>query len=578
MSTREELEAAIERVSLGFSEDQRRALRQRLAREATRLRAARLHPSAGALARSVDHTTVQTPALDAVDAGIEYAIATRGARVLITMPPQEGKSTRVSVWGAIRAMQLDPERRIVLASYADQLAQEHSRTARNWIDFAGSDAKDPLTGVDLPDRLGLSLAADKSAAGHWRLAGHRGGMYVAGIQGGITGRPAELLIIDDPIKDLTEADQASTRKKVIDWWNSVATTRLAPGAPVILVQTRWHEDDLAGYLLKRDALLPAERRLWRHVNVPAIAEAGVPDALGREVGQPMLSARGRTHADWALTRDAVGPRVWGALYQGAPTPTGGGLFSPTWFQRHRLTAAPPTTMRLVSVDPAETGKRDEVGLVAMGATPDGRVVVTDDWSERMTSERWTRQAVLLALTTNAHEVTVEAYTAELTYVRAVKLAWRDVRAQARLLRELVLPELAAAALAALPYPPADPRAAIREVEGLVVPDTDDPPFRVHPHRGKGDKVARATGTRQAASIGRLQIVGSLPLLEAQAEQWQLGQGSPDRVDALVNGYERLIVRLGGKAVITSPADVAGQAAAPVLGSVLAQPLRPSNAP
>lgn len=556
-----------DQLTRGWSEDQKEAVRQRLKREASRLRTARRLGSAGALAASVDPTTVQTPALEAVDSALEYALSTRSARVLITMPPQEGKSTRVSVWGVLRALQLDPERRIVLASYAEQLAQEHSRTARNWITTAGSNARDPITGVALPDRLGLGLSADKSAAGHWQLQGHKGGMYVAGIQGGVTGRPAELLIVDDPIKDLEAADSQATREQVISWWLAVATTRLAPGAPVILVQTRWHEEDLAGYLLAKDKLNVAagKPREWLHVNVPAVAEPGVTDVLERPAGEPMVSARGRTAADWAATRDAVGPRVWGALYQGTPTPVGGGLFSPDWWQRHRRAVAPPTQLRAVCVDPAETGKRDEAGVVAGGATLDGRVAIMADRSGRMTSDRWARAAVLLALELDAHAVLIEAYTTEQTYRRVVRDAWRTIRLQARLLRAAGgdVPR-AAAALAAQPYPPADPAGELRQLEGLLVPDQDDPPFAIHPKKGKGDKIARATGTRQAAESGRLAIVGSLPGLELQATTWQLGKGSPDRVDAMVHLYEWLVGQLGQTSLIAAPQD-AGAGGAPAAG-------------
>lgn len=291
----------------GWTPDQINALLLRLKREATRVRIASDYPSAGALAASIDPMTVQTPALQLIDDGIEWALSTPDARLAVAMSPQEGKSTRCAVWAPIRALQLDPERRVIVASYAESLAGEHARTARNLIEQYGTRARDPLTGVALPDRLGMELADDKSAASHWTIKGHRGGVFAAGVGGGMTGRPADLIVIDDPYKNMEEADSQAYRAKVQEWFNAVVTTRLAPGAPIILIQTRWHESDLAGSLLERDAELPPADREWRFLNIPAVAEDGTPDALGREPGTYLESARGRTPADWQRIKRNVGP-------------------------------------------------------------------------------------------------------------------------------------------------------------------------------------------------------------------------------------------------------------------------------
>lgn len=95
---------------------------------------------------------------------------------------------------------------------------------------------------------------------------------------------------------------------------------------------------------------------------------------------------------------------------------------------------------------------------------------------------------------------------------------------------------------------------MRQLAGLQIPDQIEPPFRIHGHRGSGDKIARASGARQAASTGRLAILGSLPMLERQAVTWQQGQNSPDRMDAAVNGYERMMQLRGEKSVISVPGD------------------------
>ena len=147
-----------------------------------------------------------------------------------------------------------------------------------------------------------------------------------------TGKRADLLIVDDPIKNMQEADSHAMRTKIIEWYHSVATSRLAPGAGVVVIQTRWHPEDLSGQLLKHDRELPPELREWHYINIPAVSHPALPDALGRPPGVALESARGRTREDFAKIERSVGKRVWNALYQGAPTPPEGGLFAQAWFE------------------------------------------------------------------------------------------------------------------------------------------------------------------------------------------------------------------------------------------------------
>lgn len=550
----------------------------RIQREATRRRLAVRCRSAGALAQSIDPSIIQTPALDRIDAAIEWALSSHSARLLITAPPQEGKSNRVGVWTPIRALQRNPDTRCVLISYSESLAQESSRKARNIIEEYGGDARDPMTGLRTADKLGLALSDDKSSAGHWTLEGHAGGMYVAGIDGSVTGRPADLLIIDDPMRGMTEADSQTQRAKVIAFWESVALARLAPGAPVIIIQTRWHIGDLAGHLLTADEALPDDEKQWHWLNLPAQAVPGIPDALEREPGTWLESARGRTPADWEAKRREVGPRVWAAVYQGMPTPEGGGLFSADDFDRHRTALAGDTVVTVVSVDPAETGKRDEAGIIAASADAQGRVLWTHDRSGRMTSDRWARTAVILALEIGAGELLFEAYTTEQTYTRVFAQAYREVAEQVAAVTASA-GDLAGAAAILGGHGAADIGRDLAEVAVLhrlgVPAAIDHPPYRLHPYRGKGDKVARAAGARQASSTGRLAIVGTLPVLERQATQWLLGQSSPDRMDAAVNAFERLMGLTGSESVVVSPAGARSRS---VLGSMLSRQLPGSDRP
>lgn len=139
------------------------------------------------------------------------------------------------------------------------------------------------------------------------------------------------LIIDDPLKDRKEAESALIRQNVWDWWTDSASTRLAPGAPVVVILTRWHQEDLAGMLLAQE-----DGHLWEVLNIPALAdhdlEKGETDPLGREPGEFMQSARTnkdgrpRTAVQWLAIMKRAGSRAWNALYQGRPSAVEGDMF------------------------------------------------------------------------------------------------------------------------------------------------------------------------------------------------------------------------------------------------------------
>lgn len=497
------------------------------------------HPTPGSLATTLRPTLRQTPALRLIDSHIRDAIDT-GGRLIITIPPQEGKSSRVAIWTPVWALVRDPDTRIVVASYAEGLARRNSHAARDLVAEFGTGATDPMTGLPLQDRLGIKVAEGRATAASWGIEGHEGGYYATGVGGSLTGRAADLLIIDDPIKNMVEADSAREREKVWDWWTSVASTRLAPGAAVILIMTRWHEDDLAGRLITQDEKREPGERIWRVVNIPAIAEEGVPDALGREPGEALESARGRTPAEFETTRKSVGARTWAALYQGTPTPTEGGLFRREDFDRFRVTD-PELVGRVVTVDPSESGRGDEAGLLTMGWDADGRVYVTGDYSRPMRSETWARTAVYLALGTGAGDLVYEAFTAKDTYRRVIERAWEDIRHEAELLDEAGGDEVEAARRWYEEGNRGDSLGIMQGVKKYLpyIRGHSDPPFRIVPWRAPGDKVARAAGARQGVETGRLRMAGKFTVLETQAVTWQPGQGSPDRLDAMVNGYEHI---------------------------------------
>lgn len=294
----------------------------------------------GDLAGTVNPKTVRTPALDLVDQALVKVRDTPDSRLIITMAPQEGKSVRVAGdfpawWLAQR-----PDDRVVCASYGSALAARNGRAIRRRI-----------TEFD----LGIQLAQDNGAVHDWTLQGHQGGVLSVGVGSGLTGRPADLLIIDDPIKDRAEADSEVFREGNWSWWTDTASSRLAPGAPVVIILTRWHHDDLAGRLMKRygeegvddadtapgtdlydayDPDKPLRPFVWTVLNIKARADhnpnKGETDLLGRTPGEYMISARRRSEEQWKARERAAGPSTWASLYQGEPTANSGDLFPKEW--------------------------------------------------------------------------------------------------------------------------------------------------------------------------------------------------------------------------------------------------------
>lgn len=269
--------------------------------------------SPGELAAETTPKTVSTPALELIDEALVRAYNTPDSRLIISMPPQEGKSVRAANDFPIWCLTQNPDMRIVTASYAQSLANRNGRAVRNRI-------------VSHPE-LGLEIAKDNGSVSDWTIDGAEGGLLSVGIGAGVTGQKADMMIIDDPHKDRKEADSEIRRDTVWDWWTDAASARLAPGASVIVILTRWHEDDLAGRLVARDPDAG-----WEVLNIPAQAdhrpELGETDPLGREPGEFMLSARGRTTAQWEKRKSTAGSKTWASLYQGRPSPESGGVFPP----------------------------------------------------------------------------------------------------------------------------------------------------------------------------------------------------------------------------------------------------------
>lgn len=230
------------------------------------------------------------------------------------MPPRHGKSALISHHLPAWYLGTHPEKRVILASYEATFASSWGRKARDTLAEYGH-----LFGAN------RRIASAPSAMHEWAIAGFGGGMSTAGVGGPITGKGADLLIIDDPFKSDREAESALIRNRVWNWYTSTAYTRLEPGAAVIVVQTRWHVDDLIGRLINN---METGGEQWRVVSLPAINSAG--EALWPE-RYPLEALQ--------TIRQTLGSYQWSALYQQTPIVAGGSIFKREWLGQF-VTAVP----------------------------------------------------------------------------------------------------------------------------------------------------------------------------------------------------------------------------------------------
>lgn len=225
-------------------------------------------------------------------------------RIIFVLPPGSAKSTYASLLFPAYYMARHPRKRIILASYNGDMATSWGERTRDLV------KQDEFQGM-FPGVL-----PGKTAAGDWSLT-NGSNFRAAGVGTSTTGRRADLLVIDDPIKDWEDAKSAVIREKHKFWWHSTAQTRLTPNASVILLQTRWHEDDLAGYLIA------SEPDRWEVIHIPMECVSAETDLLGRQVGDRLWPE----YFTAQMVADAKrNPLVWENLYQGNPVPKEGTMF------------------------------------------------------------------------------------------------------------------------------------------------------------------------------------------------------------------------------------------------------------
>ncbi len=311
-------------------------------------------------------------------------------RLMVFAPPQHGKTELTSIRFVAWHLAKHPEAPIILTSYAAALAEAKSWEARTVVES-------PAYRLLFP---GIETDPSSRARNYWRLAGHRGQVVAAGVGGPITGHGSKLGIIDDPIENCQQAQSYTTRETVWQWYRSTFRTRIWEDGAIVLIQTRWHQDDLAGRLLQEQG----DR--WTVLRLPALAEtqaerdehnrkmgqpAGLPEPLGRQEGEPLCPTRFSRETLEGTKRD-IGSVIWTAMYQGAPTPPEGGRIKRAWLPI--VDAVPAEASRIRYWDKAASidGKRTAgVKMASAGGIFYIEHVVCGQW---LTGERRavTRQA------------------------------------------------------------------------------------------------------------------------------------------------------------------------------------------
>ena len=476
---------------------------------------------------------VQRPHLQRIDQELRWVLDTPDACLLITTPPQVGKSWRVSRafpfwWWTHR-----PTDQILLGSYALQLARAHALATRLLVEQYGA-------------QFGLVPGGEEwTSTDFTMLSG--GGMRARGIGGGLTGHPGNLGVIDDPHKDRQSADSPVQRENVWDWYSSVFVTRLAPGARKVLTLTRWHPDDLGGRVLHREGRIEEGGR-WKVLHMPAIAQApnsergfGV-DPLGRAPGEPLshpMVATGDTAAllkHWALKKSEVTIRDWDAMFQGSPYKSEGTTLTEDDIRKR--TAPPPAPGEFrrtgVGIDPSGGG-RDTAGLIAGGLDADRRLWWTHDWSAVMSAGEWSDKACKLAALVNADVFVVEINYGGDQATTLLRRSWDTLLADGEL----------------------------TDHTGAPLPVNAPCPRLVGVHSRKS-KLLRAEPIAQAVKLGAAWFAatygpdGAAAALDGLKTEWKLWEPdsswSPGALDAAVHLAYEILPPPGQRATVTSVAD------------------------
>ena len=286
-------------------------------------------------------------------------------RLALFLPPGSAKSTYASMVFPAWYFSRHPQANIIAASHTAELAERFGRRVRSLVN-------------EHADCLGVGVSEDSAAAGRWDTT-HGGEYFACGVGGSVTGRRGDCVLIDDPVRSREDADSELIREKQWDWYKFDLATRLKPDASVVLIQTRWHELDLAGRLLQE------EGDRWKVISLPMEATS-LDDPLGRKIGDPLWPQWFNDEMRKDAKRDA---RVWQSLYQQNPVAEEGNLFKREWVKV--IDYLPNTeTMRFYgAADYAVTsGGGDYSVILIVGVDSDDKLYLVDLWRGQTSPDVW----------------------------------------------------------------------------------------------------------------------------------------------------------------------------------------------
>jgi predicted phage terminase large subunit-like protein len=291
-------------------------------------------------------------------------------KLALFLPPGSAKSTYSSILFPPWFFANNPSSAMIAASHTSELAEKWGRRVRNLI-------------ADHKFVLGISPSMDSQAAGRWALD-QGGEYYAAGVRVGIAGFRADLANIDDPIRSREDADSQQVRDRIWDWYKSDLSPRLKPNARIIVTQTRWHEDDLAGRLIEE---MSRGGDKWEVVSLPAEAEED--DLLERRPGEWLWDDE-YGYGDFLRHEKATQlPRNWSALYQQRPTPDSGDYFKAEWLKPYDKAPARETLTVYGASDYAVTADGGDYTVhVVVGVDPEDRIYLLDLWRNQKAADEW----------------------------------------------------------------------------------------------------------------------------------------------------------------------------------------------
>jgi predicted phage terminase large subunit-like protein len=285
-------------------------------------------------------------------------------RLIVMMPPRHGKTMHVSQALPAWTLGRNPRAQVILASYGAELAEGNSRKARSYM---------------RSDRWPFECRVSDESRAQNRWQTDAGGILIAtGCEGGLTGYGADRLIIDDPVRDRADAESESMRDRLWSWYSDVARTRLMPRGRIVICQTRWHDDDLAGRILNSD-----DGKRWTVLSLLAIAEEN--DALGREPGEALWPERFPIAELPSVSRGEISASSFSALYQQNPLPASGASFKAEWFQnRYESPPSRYNAFRVMTIDGAWSAKTNaDPSALACWATDERRYYLIESLTRRL---------------------------------------------------------------------------------------------------------------------------------------------------------------------------------------------------